>query len=216
MKSSLRRVTGEVPEDPATLVAVQMWQEIGFAAFRKQGFQPEQAVATIPVPLDGLEASVRNRSTTLTRLIAEAMLAAVPDAELAFYNSGSIRIDDLLPPGPLTQYDVIRILPFGGRICRAEIEEGLLRKVLDQGMANRGQGGFLQTAGVTRSEAGWEVNGKPLDEARTYRVSLNDFLLTGREQNLGFFSDKTPGVRATCGENSDIRFVFRDHLQRVY
>ena len=216
VRSSLKRVTGEVPEDPGTLAVVRHWQELGYAAFRAEGFQPEQVVATLPIPLDGMEASVRNRSTALTRLIAEAMLAAVPGAEMSIFNSGSVRIDDLLPPGPLTQYDVIRILPFGGRICGAEIEGGLLRKVLGQGLANRGTGGFLQTAGVTRDEAGWRVNGEPLSDGSTYKVAINDFLISGREQGLSFFSDRNPGVRVTCRENSDIRFVFRDHLQKLY
>jgi 5'-nucleotidase/UDP-sugar diphosphatase len=216
VRSSPKRVTGEVPEDPATLAVVQHWQELGYAAFRAEGFQPEQVVATLPLPLDGLEASVRNRSTALTRLIAEAMLAEVPGAELSMFNSGSVRIDDVLPPGPLTQYDVIRILPFGGRICGADIEGGLLRTVFGQGLANRGTGGFLQSAGVTRDDAGWWVNGKPLLDGRTYKVAINDFLISGKEQGLSFFSDRNPGVRVTCLENSDIRFVFRDHLRKLY
>ncbi|GAB4371636.1 MAG: 5'-nucleotidase C-terminal domain-containing protein [Deltaproteobacteria bacterium] len=216
IRSELRRVTGEIPEDAETAAAVRRWQETGFAAFRKQGFHPERIVAAIPVPLDGLEASVRNRSTALTRLIAEAMKASTPDIELAFYNSGSIRIDDLLPPGPLTEYDLIRILPFGGRICTAEIPGDLLARVLDQGTANRGQGGFLQTAGVEHTDAGWTVNGNRLEEGRIYKAAVNDFLLSGREQNLGFFSEQAPGVRADCPAGRDIRFVFRDHLKTVY
>ncbi len=216
VRSVLTRVTGEIPEDPATLGEVRHWQEIGFAAFRADGFQPEDVVATVPVPLDGLEASVRNGSTTLTRFIADAMRAAVPGAELSVYNSGSVRIDDVLPPGPLTQYDVIRILPFGGRICEADIEGGLLRKVLEQGLANRGQGGFLQTSGLTGDEEGWRVNGERLADGRTYRVAINDFLISGKEQGLEFLSIRTPGLRATCRENRDIRFVFRDHLRKLY
>jgi 5'-nucleotidase/UDP-sugar diphosphatase len=216
VRSSLKRVTAEVPEDPATLALVRHWQELGYAAFRAEGFQPEEVVATLPVPLDGLEASVRNRSTALTRLIAEAILAEVPGAELSMFNSGSVRIDDVLAPGPLTQYDVLRILPFGGRICAAEIEGGLLRKVFGQGLANRGTGGFLQSAGVTRDESGWLVNGIPLSDGSTYKVAINDFLVSGKEQGLSFFSGGNPGVRVTCMENSDIRLVFRDHLRKLY
>jgi 5'-nucleotidase len=35
------------------------------------------------------------------------------------FNSGAIRIDDVLPAGPITQYDVIRMLPFGADDGRA-------------------------------------------------------------------------------------------------
>jgi 5'-nucleotidase/UDP-sugar diphosphatase len=215
-RSFLKRITAEVPEDPATLAAVRHWQELGYAAFRADGFRPEQVVGTMPEPLDGLEASVRNRPTTLTRLIAEAMRAAVPGAELAIYNSGSIRIDDVLPPGPVTEYDIIRILPFGGRVCGAEIEGGQLRKVLVQGVANQGTGGFLQYSGVTRTGAGWLINGEPLADGGIYKAAVNDFLVSGKESGLEFFSDRNPGVRVTCPENGDIRFLFRDYLQKRY
>lgn len=216
VRSVLRRVTAEIPEDPATLAEVRHWQELGFAAFRAEGFEPEQLVATVPLALDGLEASVRNRSTELTRLIAASLLAAVPDAELALFNSGAIRIDDLLPPGPLTQFDIIRILPFGGKVCRAEIDGALLLRVLDQGLANRGQGGFLQGAGVTRDDGGWRVNGAALEESRAYRMATNDFLVSGREQGLEFLSDKNPALRVDCRENTDVRFALRDYLRRTY
>src|SRR6185503_6037798 len=120
---------------------------------------------------------------------------------------------DVLPPGALTQVDVIRILPFGGRVCQAEIEGALLRRILDQGLANRGNGGFLQTAGVDRDPSGWRVNGEPL-AARGYRVAIAEYLLSGREQGLGYLTDRTPGLRADCERKSDIRFALIAHLQK--
>jgi 5'-nucleotidase len=69
---------------------------------------------------------------------------------------------------------------------------------------------------VTRDDAGWWVNGKPLLDGSTYKVAINDFLISGKEQGLSFFSDRNSGVRVTCMENSDIRFVFRDHLRKLY
>jgi 5'-nucleotidase len=216
VRSSLKRITGEVPEDPDTQAEVRHWQELGYAAFRADGFRPEQVVGTMTEPLDGLEASVRNRPTTLTRLIAEAMRAAVPGAELAIFNSGSIRIDDVLPPGPVTEYDVLRILPFGGRVCGAEIEGVLLRKVLAQGIANHGTGGFLQSSGVTPTGAGWLIDGKPLADAGVYKAAVNEFLISGKETGLEYFSDRNPGMRVTCPENGDIRFLFRDYLRERF
>lgn len=41
------------------------------------------------------------------------MLARAPGAQWSINNSGAIRIDDVIQPGPVTEYDVIRILPFG-------------------------------------------------------------------------------------------------------
>ena len=217
VRSELVRVTDRIPEDPETAAEVARWQEIGFQAFRTEGFAPEQVVAQIPFFLDGLEASVRNRATSLTQLIGEAYLEAVPGADLSVYNSGSVRVDDILSPGPLTQYDLIRILPFGGQICEATVRGDLLRQVLEQGLANRGKGGYLQTLGVTRDEErGWLVNDFPLDSKRKYKVATNDFLLSGREESLEFFTAAATGVKAACREKSDIRKILSDYLARCY
>ncbi|MFZ5799715.1 MAG: bifunctional metallophosphatase/5'-nucleotidase [Thermodesulfobacteriota bacterium] len=217
IRSDLVRVTDQFPEDPETAALVASWQEIGFQAFRAEGFAPEQVVADIPFYLDGLEASVRNRSTSLTQLIGEAYFEAVPGADLAVYNSGSVRIDDVLPPGPITEYDLIRILPFAGQVCEARVKGDLLRQVLEQGVANLGTGGFLQTVGVSRDqEGGWLVNGVPLASKGTYTMAVNDFLLSGREENMEFFSMANPQVKASCQEESDIRLVLKDYLARCY
>ena len=211
--SELVPVTGAVPEDPETAAVVEDWVEQAFDAFRAAGFAPEAVVASMPEAMDGREASVRNRSTALTELVAEAVLAAAPGAEAALFNAGSIRIDDVLPPGPLTQYDVIRILPFGGRVVEVEIAGGLLRRVLEQSAANRGTGGLLHGAGVEAAEGGgWHVGGEPLSEARTYRLAVNDFLLSGRETGLDFLRPGHPDLRV-LGERGDVRQAVIDLLE---
>ncbi|MEL7170523.1 MAG: bifunctional metallophosphatase/5'-nucleotidase [Bacteroidota bacterium] len=184
IESTMVPITDAIPDDPEVAAVVDEWLEIGFAGFITDGFDPGATVVTITEPLDGREASVRNQPTGLTDLIAEAMLAEVPDAQVAIYNGGSIRIDDVIPPGPVTQYDVIRVLPFGGKVLTTVMQGDLLARVLDQGMANKGAGGYLQTAGVERSAESWMVDGQPLDPSEVYRVAINDFLMLGLEMNL--------------------------------
>lgn len=215
--SILRPVTSDTPEDPAVKQEVAKWVQAAFDGFRKDGFQPEERVTISAMALDGTEESVRSGETDLTRLIAEGMLQGTEGAELAVYNGGAIRIDDTLPPGPITQYDVIRILPFGGKVLLVEIQGSLLQKALDQGVANRGIGGYLQTAGVTREAGGpgWRIAGAPLDPDRAYRVAILDFLLTGREQNLEYLNRDAPGVKV-LREGSDIRQTTIQQLQRLF
>ncbi|MGI0484005.1 bifunctional metallophosphatase/5'-nucleotidase [Pantanalinema rosaneae CENA516] len=213
--SRLQPITAAIPEDPTTAKLVQSWLDRGFQAFRAQGFQPETVVATIATSLDGLETSVRNQPTNLTQLIAEAMLKQTDGAELAIFNSGAIRIDDRLPAGAITQYDMIRILPFGGQVLTVELPGSLLQRVLNQGQANRGTGGYLQTANVSQDAAGnWLIQGQPLQPQRRYRVAIADFLMTGREQGLNFLNLDAPGVKLIA-EHDDIRFVLIRHLQTL-
>jgi 5'-nucleotidase len=213
--SRLQPITAETPDDPETLQAVNQWVNLAFEGFRQSGFNPEQLVTEMAIPLDGLEASVRNTQTDLTRLIAESMLQAAPGSEVAIYNGGSIRIDDVIPPGPITEYDVIRILPFGGIIESVEMKGSLLQRVLDQGQANQGNGGYLQTAGVTRDEAAgvWVINGTPLDAERTYVIAINDFLLTGREQGLDFLNRENPEIKV-LQQHGDVRLAMIARLKQ--
>ena len=207
----LKMLTDTTPEEKSVVRVVKEWTEKGFAAFRKAGFIPEEVVANVPESLEGTEAALRNRSTNLGELIATAMLRAFPESELAFYNSGSIRIDDTIPQGPLTQYDVIRILPFGGKINLVEMKGRTIARVLDQGIASKGKGGFLQTARVERESEGWKINGAFLEPYRVYRVVTNDFLLTGREPGFEFLKahEDLTGVKG----GPDIRFALIEELK---
>lgn len=213
--SRLIIVSDDIPEDPEVAQRVTEWEQKGFAGFRQQSFEPTETVASTTVALDGREASTRNGTTEMTALLGRAFLAEATGAELAVYNSGSIRIDDVLPAGPITQYDVIRILPFGGQVLTADIKGSLLARALDQGLASRGTGAYLQTTNVTRPEgSGWQVNGQPLDSDRTYHIAINDFLAAGKEQGMGFL---VPGPDLTVVKmGRDQRVAVIEQLKREY
>jgi 5'-nucleotidase len=212
--SKLQPVTDIIPEDSRVAKVVNEWIEKAYQGFRADGFAPEKAIATTNIALDGLESSVRNRATNLTALIAQAMLQEVYQADLAIFNSGSIRIDDFIPPGKITQYDIIRVLPFGGRVLAVEIKGSLLEKVLEQGQANRGRGGFLQTANVSKKPdiGTWMINGEPLEQQKKYRVAINDFLMSGKEQGLEFLNFQHKDVKLIY-QMRDLRFVVIDRLK---
>ena len=202
--SQLKRITPELPDDPEVLAAVERWMEAGYRGFRADGFEPSRVVATTTDDLDGREASVRNVPTSLTQAVAGGMARVAPGAELAFYNSGSIRIDDVIPAGDVTEYDVIRTLPFGGIVKAADIAGSVIQRALDQGQAAVGTGSYLQTtANVTRTGDGWTIGGTKLDPARSYRVALNDYLMLNRE-GRDYLTPTSPGV-ANVTDHGDVR-----------
>jgi 5'-nucleotidase len=217
INSRLQPITNAIPEDSAAAKVVQKWVDAAFAGFRSAGFEPAKVVANVSVPLDGLESTVRHHSTALTELIAQSMLHAAPGAELAFFNGGSIRIDDVLPPGNVTEYDIIRILPFGGMIVSVEMKGSLLGRVLDQGVKNKGSGGFLHAANVTHSadQTSWLFNGKALEMDRYYRAATSDFLLTGLEKGLDFLKRDNPDLR-NVSECLEVRKSLIAELKRAF
>lgn len=188
ISSQLRKIDGSVADEPATAAVVAKWEKIKNEALLKEGIDPNKKVADLPQPLDCREAVVRNTQCPAGKMVTDAMLAAgrnKPDC--AILNSGSIRVDDVLT-GSLTELDIVRMLPFGGPIDEVEMRGSLLRRTLDTGLGNLGNGGYLQWGRIARDEAKkqWLIGGQPLDDAKIYRVVLPDFLLSGNEQNMGF------------------------------
>ncbi|MEA2686308.1 MAG: 5-nucleotidase / UDP-sugar diphosphatase, partial [Actinomycetota bacterium] len=207
-ESTLQPITPDLADEPAVARAVEGWLKLAFDGFRAQGFDPTRAVATTSEPLDGREASVRSFPTRLTDLIAAGMLHAAPNAELAMFNAGAIRIDDVIPAGEVTEYDIIRTLPFGGTILSARLTGAQVQRTLDQGLADVGTGGYLQLAKVTRTAAGdgWAVDGTSIDAERMYTVAMNDRVLARLTRD-------NPDVTVEA-EHGDIRRALIAELQR--
>ncbi|MSO30975.1 MAG: bifunctional metallophosphatase/5'-nucleotidase [Acidobacteria bacterium] len=204
-----------VQADRTVQSAANRWTTAAFTAFRKSGFEPERVIATATEPLDGRESIVRNRAGRLTDLLTAAFDREAGGVDVAIMNGGSIRIDDVLQPGPVTEYDVIRILPFGGSVTRATFDGSLLASVLDIGMKNQGTGGYLHLRGAVRDGEQWVVQGTPLDPAERYRVALTDFLMSGGETNLGFLTRTNPGVHDVQNLR-DVRMALIDQLRVSY
>ena len=173
MESQLLAMTNQFAEDPDTAKVVDYWVDRGFKALEStSGRDPRAVVVIVPIDLEGREAYVRREKTNLTIQLAEAMKSAVTDAELAVYNSGMIRIDDLIHAGPLTYYDVLRILPFGGDVHTAEIKGRMLQRLFDAGFvpALYGSGAFLQAGDVEPGKGaarGWSQASRSIPSVST-------------------------------------------------
>jgi len=221
MFNQLKVIDSHTDEDPTIKGIVKKWTDIAYDGFRAQGFDPEEVVASIDEPLDGREESIRNTQTNLTDFIAAAILHAAPQADAAIFNSGSIRIDDQIQ-GNLTQFDIIRILPFGGKILLVTLKGKLLRRVLETGLRNKGNGGFLQYANIKRrGEGSWEIKGTRIADDNEYQIAITDFLLTGLEMNMEFFTRTNPGIVSIAEPSEtdsndvrrDLRLAFIRYMQ---
>lgn len=193
--TSLIYMNDSVALDSTVSVVVKKWEDISNKNFASLGFDAKKIVINNGETLDGKEAHVRSQSTNLTRLVVKSMEAACPEADVAIVNSGSIRVDDELHP-PISQYDILRTMPFGGAIVEVDMEGSLLSKILSIGLTNIGTGGFLQySEKLTHNEGKWFISGKPIEDSKIYRVALTDFLLTGGESNLELLTDKNPSIK---------------------
>jgi 5'-nucleotidase len=196
VKPELKMIDTRIADDPATAAVVEKWTDIANNNYAAIGFDPKRVVLKNAEPLDGRESEIRKQPTNLSRLIIAAMEAAAPEAEVVLMNAGSIRVDDILPM-PVTEYDILRAMPFGGGILLAEIKGALLIRTLDAGRKNSGIGGFLHYSEALKYDpaAGtWLLKGTAIDPGRSYRVALPEFLLTGGEANMDFLKKENPDV----------------------
>jgi 5'-nucleotidase len=204
--SEWKEINADIPDDPGVKTAVDRWRDAAFMAFRADGFDPPKQVTVLTTPLDGGEETTRTGSTNLTQIISNAMLEAFPNADAAIFNSGSIRIDDVLPPGPLRQYDVLRILPYPGQLLVARISGSVLSRIISVGhdADHTDSGAYLHVA---------RASDAPIAPNRSYRVVMNDFLLNGRETGLAFIGDRSM-VRVEQDSPKEFRHVVIDRFTR--
>lgn len=208
--------------DEATNAVVKKWTDIGNANYASLGFDASKICMTKGEPLDGREAYIRTNKTNFTKLIVSAIEKASPTADVAIVNSGSIRVDDMIQM-PVTQYDIIRSLPFGGSIMEVDMKGSLLIKVMDAGKKNWGNGGFLQySSSMVKDSAAnkWMLKNMPIDANKTYKVAISDFLMTGGEANLDFLTKDNadiikvyPVFTDLKDPRSDIRRAIIDYME---
>lgn len=216
IESKLVFLDESMPLDAETEALVKQWQQQAFDLFREQGFEPEHIVCHTKEALDGLEASVRNHPTVLTDLIAQAFLHAYPEADLSLYNGGSIRIDDIIPAGAITEYDVIKIMPFGGKLNLVQLSGDTLEKALNANTQNQGKGSFLHFANVARVNDQWQINQLAIDTQKTYKVVITDFLLEKGDKGLEFLTFKNnPTIKRLDAQPIDVRKALIQELSTL-
>ena len=216
-------VNDSIALDSATNAVVEKWTKIAEDNYSSLGFDEKKVLITSGEPLDGRESEIRNHSTSFTKLIMAGMSDAVPNADAVLLNAGSIRVDDILAP-PITEYDIIRALPFGGGIREADMKGSLLIKTLVQGRKNTGLGGFLlynETISFDSTNNKWQLNNSPIDTSKTYHVALGEFLFSGKEANLDFLNPKNPDVvkaydpeTSVSSSKSDVRLAVIRYLEK--
>ncbi len=182
--SELKFVDETVPSDPEIQKVVDKWTEIAFASFRKQGYHPEREICVSDKILDGTEASVRSRSTGLTDLITKGFVDAFQGADAALMNGGSIRIDDKLQPGVITEYDILKISPFGGDVSLVKMKGSTLIHALNNGVDNVGKGAFLQYANITGTKDNWKIKGTTINPNQEYTIAISSYLVEKGDTNL--------------------------------
>jgi 2',3'-cyclic-nucleotide 2'-phosphodiesterase (5'-nucleotidase family) len=185
------------PQDPDVNAAVARWQaQLGPKL-------PEGKLCVLGRTknlLEGTEPAVRGRETALGNMLAD-IIRDNTGTQIAFLNGGSIRINDDIPPGPITNYDLEGIVYYDNDLVSFNLTGADIMEILTNSVsrADSGDGRFLQISGmsfdyqkqgntfvVTRVSVG----GQPLDPKATYSASTVSFEYEqGIEDGYTIFTD---------------------------
>ncbi|TAF31848.1 MAG: bifunctional metallophosphatase/5'-nucleotidase [Cytophagales bacterium] len=204
-------------EDPAAMRKINYWKQLADSALRSQGFVPDEFLCQIKTPLEAQEVLVRSSQTNSAQLIMRAMEANMPPSDLIILGGGAIRLDDVLHES-ITQYDVLRLLPFGGAFLRVHLKGSLLEQILNDGEKNSGTGGYLQRRYAEYTGDSWKIRGKALNPTKTYTLVINDYLMTGQEKRLGYLTPQNKDVvriDPIQPSHKDIRKTLIAYLRKI-
>jgi 2',3'-cyclic-nucleotide 2'-phosphodiesterase (5'-nucleotidase family) len=183
--------TATVTPDPDVAAAVTRFEA---ALIDKMGIP----IATTAVELDSRVATVRTREAAIGNLFADAM-RTVTRADAAMLNGGGIRAAKTYHPGAtITHGNIVAELPFNNRIVVVELSGRDLKRAMENGLSllPRPGGRFPQVSGIKvafdaarepgRRIVAMQVAGAPLDEDKSYRVAIVDFLARGGDDYAMF------------------------------
>jgi 2',3'-cyclic-nucleotide 2'-phosphodiesterase (5'-nucleotidase family) len=178
--------------DPDYELIAKKWRD---RLLDKMPFLPSK-VGVAAVPLDAREVTVRNEESNWANFIADQMLTAYrgDPAELAFVNSGTLRIDDFIADD-ISFEDIGRTFGYSSYLRYMTMNGRDFRALLEAGYRGLGpsKGYFPQIAGfrvcvdrnrpvgqrivqmMVPSDGGWQE----IDIERDYSVVAPDFIFRG-------------------------------------
>jgi 5'-nucleotidase len=210
-----------VAKDPTVDAAVQKW--LGTLSAKLGG---NATIGMTKNLLEGVEPAVRGRETALGNLLADVARAQM-QTDVAVINGGSIRINDNIPPGPITNYDMEGIFYYTNKLVATTVTGQQLLDMLRNSVsrADAGDGRFLQVSGLRFkyhpqngafivNPEDVEVGGKPLDVNARYTLGLIDYMYTrGTEDGYTLFADATRPPKVNTDREADLRAKVEEYIR---
>ena len=210
-----------IPKDPVVDKAVKGWMDT-----LTQKLGGNTTLGMTRNLLEGVEPAVRGRETALGNLLTDVAREQM-QTDVAVLNGGSIRINDNIPPGPITKYDMEGIFYYTNTLVAFRVTGQQLLDMLRNSVSrvDAGDGRFLQVSGLsfTYHPTGnayvvnaedVKIGGKPLDVGATYSVASIDYMyLRGTEDGYQLFGDATRPPKMNESREADYRTTVEAYLR---
>ncbi|KAL8786022.1 MAG: hypothetical protein Q9213_003003 [Squamulea squamosa] len=197
-----RDVTRSIPSDPATLALVSK-----LTSTLKSKL--EKPIGYTFTPLDARFTTVRTQESNLGNFVCDLMRHTY-STDCALMAGGTIRGDQVYPPGVLRLKDIMNCFPFEDPVVVIRVKGSAIRAALENGvgLVPALEGRYSQVSGMRfcynpsappGSRVKWvEVVEGPLDDTREYTMATRGYMGRGKD---GFSSLL---VRSEGGEAEEI------------
>ncbi|KAJ5321644.1 5'-Nucleotidase/apyrase [Penicillium brevicompactum] len=180
-----RDVVRSIPEDPDT---VAMVARLGASLKAKL----DKPIGFTVSPLDGRFSTVRQRESNLGNFVCDLMRFYYA-ADCAMMAGGTIRGDQIYPPGILKLKDLLNCFPFEDPVVLLRVRGHALLAALENGVSQLPalEGRFSQVSNISygfklEAPSGSRitfarVGGQPLDLERDYVVATRGYMARGKD-----------------------------------
>lgn len=223
MESTQIELDSSVAENPEYSAFADRWRA---ELLETIPFLPSR-VGEAAVPFDAREVTLRNQESNWGNFVVDQMRTAFgePAADLAFINSGTLRIDDYIADD-ITFEDIARTFGFSSYLRYLHMSGTEFRTTLEAGFRGEGpsKGYFPQVSGfrvcvdrrrpsgarivelqVPQADGTW----REIDRDRDYLVVASDYLLRGGD---GY---EFPDYRERSRAGSELKYLVLDAVVRA-
>ncbi|KAL8938291.1 MAG: hypothetical protein Q9216_003980 [Gyalolechia sp. 2 TL-2023] len=178
-------ITRSIPSHPETLALLN-----NLTSSLKSSL--ETPIGYTATPLDARFTTVRTRESNLGNFVADLMRHTY-SADCALMAGGTIRGDQVYPPGILRLKDIMNCFPFEDPVIVIRVKGKAVRDALENGVSlvPALEGRYLQVSGMRfcydassspGSRVRWvEIAGQPLEEERVYTVATRGYMGRGKD-----------------------------------
>ncbi len=180
-----RNITRAIPEDGPT---VQLVDKLTSSLKHKL----EKPVGYTAVPLDGRFTTVRTKESNLGNFVCDLMRHYY-DADCGLMAAGTIRGDQIYPPGVLLLKDILNCFPFEDPVVVLRIKGKAILEALENSicLVPALEGRYPQVSNIQfaynptlapGSRVTWtKIHGEPLDLDKSYTVATRGYMGRGKD-----------------------------------
>ena len=180
-----RDITRTIPEDKATVALVDKLTS-------SLKTKLEKPIGYTAVPLDGRFTTVRTKESNLGNFVCDLMRHFY-DTDCAIMASGTIRGDQIYPPGVILLRDVLNCFPFEDPVIVIQAKGKAILQALENSvcLVPALEGRYPQVSNIqfkynpklkSGSRVLWaKINGEPLDFDKPYKLATRGYMGRGKD-----------------------------------